>query len=743
MNRIFNRPTAVAILLFAAALAFRFIDLCNFRVQVDERLWTQRAHHLVELLEVRAFSEATSFLGHPGVVPAYLMAGGQVVAERINRIRGAEPGDPRYLSPLCAARAADAVVSTLVVPVVYLLGSALVSAPVGLVAAVFIAFDPHHVALSTIAHLDAVLTLLVTLSILLYMFGERRGQVRFKLLAGLFWGLAISTKPIAAPVVAILLLYKLLRLLLLRPAGAQAVRFMEWTDVWCVVLGHACLGALYTRLWRHDSPYVWRLHIENSFADFIYMLGKEWGGTFPAALALAVALTCGGFAFQRRAARSAAFHLAMSAALLMTLLAAVFSVPQVLENIIRFWTWAFGLAGTVHQAYGRSWAPPAGGYAGLLGIRLPDLLLAGFVLGVLGIMRCVRRRETDENTVAVVLFALGAVVWLIPLSFSAKQTIRYALPVIPLLWLFAAYGWVQAAQQLATAARRLQPAFVLVPVCLLQSVQTLRWYPDYHLFFNFAGGGLRGAVSREHSFAVAGHDEAVTFLQQEAQRRGSEQYVMVMGDLALMRFINASMYVDSAKEVVFVPYTENTVGADYLLVFPAFLMRYADRLAVPGLEKVFSYSPDSVEVLAVYKVLPPDCSQGCVFEIAKGTASSAMRIFTDRGRPAIKAVPERHQKGYILRGLSMRVVPGGYRLRIPIELPQPVDPALPSEKLVLRLDLSSACSRTIALGELLSAPQYVELECKFEKPFRAQLRVYWFGRVPVQLGIPTVYADAP
>src|SRR5690606_30681255 len=109
------------------------------------------------------------------------------------------------------------------------------------------------------------------------------------------------------------------------------------------------------------------------------------------------------------------------------------------ENIVRFWTWVFGLSGEKHVSFANTVVSPPG-YLQLFLTELPEIVLVGILLSFLLVVWKVLSGKIDVTTVLLVSVAGTVVAWLGMLSMSEKQTWRYALPVVPLMYLFAGGG---------------------------------------------------------------------------------------------------------------------------------------------------------------------------------------------------------------------------------------------------------------------------------------------------------------
>jgi hypothetical protein len=169
-----------------------------------------------------------------------------------------------------AARLITALCGLLTVVVVYQTGELVRDRRLGLAAALALAVMPLHVLHSTYATVDVPQTLFVALALLAAVRIAREGAPRDYLLAGLWAGLAASTKysgalVLIAPVVAHLL-----------PARSDRTGGVALMSIWPLVsLGAALLAFVLT------SPYT-LLDWPNARADIVYEIGHMRLGEEPA-----------------------------------------------------------------------------------------------------------------------------------------------------------------------------------------------------------------------------------------------------------------------------------------------------------------------------------------------------------------------------------------------------------------------------------------------------------------------------
>ncbi len=752
-------------LLYLFALLLRLYGVLIEDPQPDEVHWQARAHNVVSRIREGDLARATTHLGQPGVPPALFMALGQVVADKYNKHQGYTASDLRYVDQLAASRVAVILVNSLLPGVVFLGLSVFLGVEFAFLVAAALSLDPMLIGLSRIAHLDALLTLFITLAFGFYAGAVLCRRERLKLIAGAFWGLAIATKPTSGALIVGFMLFNVLRYLFLRFKTGERTPILTWGDVWAFVVGHVAFATLYTRLWFHESDYLLRLGIRSRFADLLYETGKWMQLHLSVTL---LALFCLGFVLIRafRANRSEAQK--NSVLLLFLIGLSLLFVPQVLENIVRYWTWASGLKGMSHQSYGHIWSPPKYGYWAIVFSRLPDLILSGFILGVSFLVFGGAQKETGDKkpAMALPLLAFSLVVsglWVLPLSVSPKQTFRYVLPVLPLVYLISVFGLVRAAkfisQSLPVRARprALSSAVTLMFVALVGSLFSAT--PDYQLYFNTMTGGLEGALARGHNLPAAGQNEVVRFLHAKLTEEGQKAKVLVMGDPDSLNLVYQRLYRSESERILkFVPFDRFSSHGRFVVRNVSFnptqmstdedLKNFA---IFEGLSPRYTYSVGAVPLTSVYEIPLFDGHPTLFIDPVSAPRGVGRRqalgegLPTESGKRIIKAViVDKGEKGFILIGVDPLAAPGNYLTKFQVTFPLGFIPptAENSPKLVLRLDVGRDCERVVRKEELQPGEfREIRLSCEHKVTGPLRIRVYWFGNLPALIGPMEVAAE--
>ena len=739
-ENVFLRALLLGAIFYLLAAALRLDGLMLVGPQADERLWLDRSYRVWTKLQEDP-AKATTHLGHPGIPPALLMAGAHWFALHYNGHYRLYPDSPGYLGTLEACRIVIAASAALIAPVVLWGAWALIGFWPALIASGLVTLDPRMVGFARIAHLDALLTLFVTSSVFLYVLAVQRRRVWLKLLAGCCWGLAIATKPTAGMLLPIFMLYKFLRQLLVLPRNDRGERaLVTWSDFGAFLMGHAVFALLYTRLWDHAGDYLVRLKVRIPLAGWLW----QWGNFLQENPSVFVVLAAAGLlglwgAVRMGGAEGGSWRRHFSMLLLFTGLLSVglFLMPQVFENIVRFWKWSSGLSSMTHKAYGHVVAPIQYGYGWLLLTNLPALALFGVLCGAVAWVRKFLNVRRAEIIATIGLCVIAPLVWMIFLSASAKQSWRYALPVVPLIYTFAAFGLYGLigllGKRLPQACRGWAAIVGLAVLFSWQTWVTLSWHPYYLVFCNNLTGGLRGALARGQHLPFIGQRDIVQALLRETEGRSDYQKVTVVGDRKVLEGTYEMFTHGREGSILFNDYAPSV--SDFLVVFNShrYLLdeqRWAETLQSPPLT-IFEWR--GARLVELYRAQPPSYSEP--FKIITGVAhhlTGRLQKLEGTDQRSIVVEPGVDSPGFAFFYYPLHVSPGRYRLAIALQKPAG---ELRTTGVVARLDLAPQCSRAVMgsdLGQL--KPREFVLDCLVTQTMRLAPRLEWLGDAGLVIG---------
>lgn len=721
----------LALLLFLIALSFRLPGLSKATLQVDEIHWKNRSEQVLDVYSRGDWRHLTGFLPHPGVPPAILMAASQQIARIWNARHGDDPGHAKHIDPYTASRAACAFTVAVFVPLLFLLLYPLIGVSASLLTALLFAVDPNVVGVSRLAHLDAVMAAFVVTSAVLYFRGVEAQSLPLKILSGLFWGLALVTKPTAVALPVAFFVYRGCRVLNRERTGEQGL--FHWSDLWALLVGHLIFAAVYTRMWSHSSEYHWKFQMHSSFADAVWGASHFLNGyAVAASLLLAALAVCLIWKAWRRyaggealTAQGWAYGVAAVATLLLLLATAA---PAVLENFVYFWMRVSGLHSVVHESIGYVAAAMPGGYAEILFRRLPTPTV---LLALIGGYLSLKSLRGNDRCARFQLFAIVVLlVWIALLSTSQKQAFRYLVPVTPFLFFFASIPIVrlQARMRLAVPA----VSFLLV-VFAARSFWAL--FPDTLIHYNSLSGGLQTAFDRGVPIPIAGSREAIQFLRETYSiDRAHPMTVGAVAEIDALEHEDRRFFHDDAESLRFRMLTKNLFDEVVLLSRPM-EKGYTESQGIhyEVVEILQRTVVDGVELSAVARIAPLSYSTPVDVPLSRwhrstGELSLAKDVGALRGplpEKLLVADPARHSKGFLFFGDGFRFGPGKYQFDLYASAWGGVEGS--DGNTVLEWQLGSVCKRNFTLKELRSdvlTPH--RIECDFPSGFHGQLRGYWF-----------------
>lgn len=723
----------VAILLYCLCVGIRIIGVCDPTVQSDEGHWVSRSSRVATRL-AEAPLHSTSHLGHPGIPSAIAMALGQIVVGRANSMFSIKSGDLIYYDSFSAARVANVLLSCLIFPLVFLGCATFFDQRVGVLATLFLALDPKHLELSRLAHIDSGMTLWITATLLTYFIAVEKSRSQYglylKCVAGFFWGLAIATKPTAYALIPILIAYKFLLILLGRPSRCKTERWITSSDLLSILVGHITLVSIYTRLWWHPSEYISRLRIHSTFADWVYRIGNTYQTKlFIAVIAVALLAT---LILRLRKSSWTSHGFVLCATLITELL---ILAPQVIENLIRYWTWIFSLSSVEHDGFNYVLQPHPWGYLGFFVSNIPLPTLIGILFFVLLISPKVVVSLQNRESRLQLLLLIASFGWIIPLSVTDKQSWRYALPVVPALYILAASGWIWIFKLLnAPKYCNLALAGLLFGVVAYAPISLNTHYENY---ISILGGSLSAAIDRGEIRPRVGTIEVIDFLINQPRGPGAPRFVATLGDAPAFQLAAKREFSKRAGAFTFGYFRPEI--AHYLVV-PASsrtsLGTWANIVSGPP---IFTYKFKDIEIVAVWKVPPPMYSQPKTFSVTRLSRDTGKVKKTKDQREVIIASKKKHKPGDLFRTFqSLRFAPGEYRFSFPARLLNLENQSGLDEKL-LSIEVSHSCRSTVFASQLsITQDSAVNLNCKFESISYGNPHIYWYGTSSIAVGPFTV-----
>lgn len=161
------------------------------------------------------------------------------------------------------------------------------------------------------------------------------------------------------------------------------------------------------------------------------------------------------------------------------------------------------------------WGTPIYFYALYVAIKIPFAVLAAFVIGLTVAIR--KWRHLGHAFVLLMLFF-----WIVPYSLAGAKWLRYALSLMPFIYILAAVGVMAVVRYLLQRFSNVPRANAIVPaLAVLIFVVAPAWSayasgPHYALFTNVLGNGRAGYYFPHDEFYDDGLREAIDFVSRTA-----------------------------------------------------------------------------------------------------------------------------------------------------------------------------------------------------------------------------------
>lgn len=726
-----RRIFLLALLLYTLALLIRLDGIRQIEPHPDERHWVVRTEQFLHRLRGTPYA-ATTHLGQPGIPAVFVMSVAQYATHIFDRLHFKLDPSARPADLLVPSRVAIALASSLLIPLLFLSLIPIFGLTSSFFAAALLLFDPTHVGYSRIAHLDALQALFVCMTVFIWYRSFLTDKVSFAVVAGVFWGLAVATKPTAVALPIAFLIFRVFA----RFFGQQRRSILHWNDVWSLLVGHAVFALIYTRLWVHASDYRVRLGIRSYPADVIYAFGMFlqthlFTVLLPLMILIGISLWAHWDSFKVGSWKSKVFKANEPKILAMLLLMSLALVPQVFENFARFWSWVAGLKNEVHVSLGHSWPVLPFAYSRFFLSRLPEWVLLGCLVTTFIVILQFSRRSSHQLNRFLILNALIIVCWGTVLSFSGKQTWRYMVPTLPSIYVVAAWGLGYVGRRLPTS--RMQFVAGLVTVLLQMSVW-LYFRPYHQIYYNYLCGGVKQGVQRTQAAFSLGTNEALSFLMKKSYELDRPLYISVAEDESVLAYSAQRLFGGEAGRLRFNFYPSYV--ADYILGDPL-RMQYV----LGSTDRRFA---DTASLLQVrfHDVVLAEVHEIPEYKYDKPLSISLTNVHHQTGKKyrgvgkgvrLLRADPLLDGPGNLVELDGFRAWPGIFRLSV--ELRKNDIPKSEHDFEVLQISMGSQCVRSINLSDLRFSgdTKSFDLDCKVETRTHLWPVIAWRGHAPVSI----------
>ncbi len=243
-------------------------------MQNDEYLWMQRGLSYVTSFSSLNLKSAT-ISSHPGIIPSILIGASILFFEK-----GISVHSMAFFDPTFAARLPIVIIGSITPILMFILLRKIIPEKIAVLASLFIALDPVHIAYSRIAHVDAVLTLPFTICIITYFISEQNNSIYWKFISGIFFGLTILTKLTGFLILPILLIYKLLVYFNKSSFKDTTLRnIISKYDIFSFFIGIAIYILLYPKMWDNPiSVFSVNTQLISTLVETSQETGNFWAG---------------------------------------------------------------------------------------------------------------------------------------------------------------------------------------------------------------------------------------------------------------------------------------------------------------------------------------------------------------------------------------------------------------------------------------------------------------------------------
>jgi hypothetical protein len=361
------------------------------------------------------------------------------------------------LEVLVEARKILALINTILLLLAYGYARRIIGVWPALIGFALIAFDPFHLALTRVMHLDGLLADLYLLSLLAYIrFSQERKPLNL-LVSGISAGLAWLTKSPGFFLIPTLGIVALLQVWQRWRQEKQVVRIsMIWEEVWPLIIWGLVGAAVFVAAW----PAMWVAPLE--------VLSKVFGNAES-------------YAIQGHSSD-------------------IFFNGQIISG------GDFGLQYFYFYPLTFLW-------------RTTPLVIIGLVAFIAGYIKMIKPMDDAKIRFFSAALLIAAIVFSGLMTIGHKKFDRYLLPVYPPLDLLAGLGWYAALlwlkNRLPKRTRALAVPFIAGLVIILQAGSSLSLFPNMLAYYDPLMGGSRKAPQVMQIGWGEGLDQAALYLNQK------------------------------------------------------------------------------------------------------------------------------------------------------------------------------------------------------------------------------------
>jgi Dolichyl-phosphate-mannose-protein mannosyltransferase len=549
----YSRDLLALIVVILALWLPRGLGLDQF-VTPDETLWLTRSANFYEAL-AQGDLASTYQREHPGVTvmwagttsfllryPEYRDSQrGQLTNDEFDEFMGRKARPVTPLELLVTARALLVLAQVLILALCYLYARRLLGLLPAFLGFLLVAFDPFHLALTRLLHLDGPYSNLVLLALLAFVAYLRHRRKRDLLLSSLAAGLSGLTKTPA------LFLIPVVGLLVLQEAWSRSRMDGENR-----LAGQLRLAGLPV-LWAQFRPLLAWL----ALSALVFTL--LWPSMWVQPLQTLANLLDGALRVVEAGHNSAVF----------------FNGQVIADGNL-------GLSYFYYYPLTYLWRA-----------TLPVLL--GLALAAWGVLAQRAPFDRPEARQAVLGLLLLGMIFLVGFTLAEKKFDRYLLPAYAPLDILAGMGWSCLVSALATARKgflktygRLAGLLIVLLIVALQAGLSMKTFPYYFTYYNQLLGGGSQAPEVMHVGWGEGLDQAARYLNQKPD--AAQLSAISWGSTGCLSYFFAgktrSILLEQTTDAV---QLKRLLDSDYAVIY---INQVQAQLARPVLEYVAQLKPE-------------------------------------------------------------------------------------------------------------------------------------------------------
>ncbi len=546
---------ALGLLLLALALP-RAAALGRF-VTPDEFKWIARSANFYEALSNHDFA-STFMTGHPGVTVmwagtlGYLYAfpeysklqTGQVNADEFDSFMTGKRIPVTPLELLRDSRFVMVVLNVIILTASYLYARRMLGTLPALTGFLLIAFDPFHIGLTRLLHLDGLMAnfiLLATLAFLAYLHRERVFDILVSGAAAALGFLTRSPAIVLVPVIGLFSLWKPWKAFRRHELTLQVIWQAFWPLLVWLAAAVLTIFAVWPAMWVHPLQTITQVF---TIAEDYAVAGHD---------------------------------------------SAIYFNGQVIPDGNLGWRFLYFYPLTY------LW-------------RATPIVLIGLAFALWGYLTRRKPFDEPQARLTVQGLFLLVAVYTLLMTLGEKKFDRYLLPVYPALDLIAGLGWFALGrllwQKSWRGVLRYAPIMILVVIFMVQAGGSVRTFPYYLSYYNPLLGGSRSAPRVMQIGWGEGLDQAARYLNDKPNARELKVSTFYPSG-CFSYFFDSKYHLIEYTSDVSSEMWQRFIDADYAVIY---ISQWQRQLPKPVIDYVSRLTPEhsiwinGLEYARIYKL---------------------------------------------------------------------------------------------------------------------------------------------